>query len=280
MPDTILELSYAAADQVPEAYKSLYVEKDGAFNLNTAMFKGIKPEADFQRVHRALESEKNNHKELRTKWGNFFGDKKPEEIQAILDRVPELETMAAGKVDETKLNEIAEARANSKLAPVARERDQLKASLADKDKIIEGLQLEKKTRAIHDDVRSAATKLKVIDTAMEDVLMLAERMLEVNDEGKIVTKDGVGVTPGVDAHVFLTEMQAKRPHWWPPSSGGGGRGGDGNGGIGGDNPWSHSGWNMTKQGQMVRENPTRAAQLAKLAGTVVGGGRPPAPVKQ
>lgn len=273
MPDLVLDLSYDDAEAVPEAYRSLYVERDGKQHLNTGMFKGLKPEADFQRVHRALESEKNNHKELRTKWGNFFGDKKPEDIQAQLDRVAELEIIAKDKVDDTKLQELAETRANAKLAPVVRERDGLKAQLAEKDQIIEGFKAEKVQRAIHDDVRGVASKAKVIDTAMEDVLMLAERMLEVNEEGKIVTKDGVGVTPGVDAAVWLSEMQQKRPHWWPPSAGGGGKGGTG-GGFGADNPWSADNWNVTKQGQLAMANPQRAADMARAAGTTVGGMKP------
>lgn len=105
--------------------------------------------------------------------------------------------------------------------------------------------------------------------------MLAERVFEVDDEGNVTTKDGVGVTPGIAADVWLTEMQDKRPHWWPQSQGGG-AGGSGGGGAGGKNPFSAEGWNLTEQGRLVRENPEKADQMAKAAGTTVGGGRPAA----
>ncbi|QFR59625.1 hypothetical protein P6F33_gp24 [Pseudomonas phage Quinobequin-P09] len=98
-------------------------------------------------------------------------------------------------------------------------------------------------------------------------------MLEVNEEGKVVTRDGVGVTPGIDATVWLTEMQSKKTHWWGPSQGGG-AGGNRSGSGGGANPWSADGWNMTEQGRILKENRSRAEQMAKSAGTTIGGPRP------
>jgi len=76
--------------------------------------------------------------------------------------------------------------------------------------------------------------------------------------------------------VFLTEMQDKRPHWWPKSVGGG-AGGSGNGFGGAANPWTAENWNMTQQGAYVKENGMdKATQMAKAAGTTVGGMKPAA----
>ena len=64
---------------------------------------------------------------------------------------------------------------------------------------------------------------------------------EIQDKGLIaprITRDNVGVTPGIDPAVWLSEIQAKRPHWW---------------------------------GEMVG---TGAEQMAKSAGTFIGGGKP------
>jgi hypothetical protein len=75
--------------------------------------------------------------------------------------------------------------------------------------------------------------------------------------------------------VWLTEMQAKRPHWWGTTSGGGSRGNNGSGGPpSGNNPFSREHWNMTEQGKLIRTNRVRAEQLAKSAGTKIGGGMP------
>lgn len=276
MPDDImLEPQYAKPEEIPEAFRGLYEERGGVHLLTK--IKGLTTTADMTRVQRALDSEKKEHGTLKTNWTAFFGDKKPEDVRAILDRVPELETIAAAKnINDEKLNELAETRFRSKFAPVERELGTLKTTLAEKDAIILGYEQRERTRTIHDGVRAEAAKSKVVDTAIEDVLMLAERAFELNEKGELVTKDIAGQTPGLQPSVWLTEMQAKRPHWWPASKGGGAGGGLG-GANAGDNPFSHAGWNMTAQGRLHQENPERARQLAAVAGTTIGGLRPPAP---
>ena len=93
----------------------------------------------------------------------------------------------------------------------------------------------------------------------------------------MVTKDGIGVTPGIQPEAWFTDLQGTRKHWWGANIGGGGAGNRG-GNNAAENPWSAENWNMTKQGVLVRENPQKAEQLAKLAGTTVGG-KKPAPKK-
>jgi hypothetical protein len=133
--------------------------------------------------------------------------------------------------------------------------------------------MREKQRLIHDAVRSAAIASKMIDTAVDDALTLAERMLTITDDGKVVTKEGVGVTPDSDPTVWLSEIQTKRPHWWPMSQGGGARG-SGGGGGGVTNPWKASSWNLTEQGRILREDEARADRMAAAAGTTVGGPKP------
>lgn len=129
---------------------------------------------------------------------------------------------------------------------------------------------------IADAVRSAVGKSKGFQSsAVEDAITLAERVLEIDDSGNVVTKDGVGVTPGVGADVWLTEIQSKRPHWWGETIGGGASGNRGGAsGYGGNNPWSHDHWNLTEQGRILTTDRKKAEQLAKSAGTSIGGKRP------
>jgi hypothetical protein len=124
-------------------------------------------------------------------------------------------------------------------------------------------------------VRKARIAAKVIDSAEEDALLLAERMFEVSEDGRVTTRDGVGVTPGVEPDVWFTEMQAKRIHWWPPSEGGGARGGKGGNGVG-SNPWSTKNWNITAQMQYVTQHgEEKGRQMAELAGSSLGAIAPP-----
>ena len=81
------------------------------------------------------------------------------------------------------------------------------------------------------------------------------------------------MAPGLKVDGWLREMQKMRPHWWPETEGSG-AGGGGPLGNGAANPFSAKNWNLTEQGKIYRENPVLADQLAKSAGTKVGGPKP------
>ena len=84
-----------------------------------------------------------------------------------------------------------------------------------------------------------------------------------------------------EAKEWLKDMQEAKPHWWPASQGGGA--GGGRGGLGGaraDNPWTKEGWNLTKQGQFVRQfGDAKALEAAKAAGLSGLGSTKPAESK-
>ena len=133
-------------------------------------------------------------------------------------------------------------------------------------------------RDMSDAVRAVATEMKVISTAIPDVEMVAAAYLERDTTtGEFIVKaDAKGVTPGTDVRTFMKEMQRLRPHWWPQSQGGG-AGGGGGGLSGADNPWSSEGWNLTRQGQIVKEHGiARAQEMAKAVGSRLGATRAPA----
>lgn len=254
---------------VEDHFHGLYTERNGKFELTG--IEGVKTQADVDRLQTALNKERNDHKGLREKYAPLAAF----DTADILDRYNRHEELLAaseGKLDDTKINGIVESRIRSKLGPVERERDTLKAQLAERDQIILGYQTKETQRAISDKVREAATGAKILPEAFDDALLLAERVFELAEDGRVVTKDNVGVTPGIDPSVWFTELQTKRPHWWGPSVGGGGRGSQTPGGS--TNPWSNENWNLTEQGKILTANRSRAEQLAKAAGTSIGGPRP------
>lgn len=264
-------------DDVDEKFRDLYTEVNGKFEItgieDVTLLTPVKKLKD-ENAKRRIDERK--AREALAPFTALVGERKLEEVQAMLDRYPELEAAAEGKLDEGKINGLVEARLKTKLAPVERERDQLKAQITERDGIISAYKTKETIRTVHDAVRDAIGKQQGFQqTAIEDALMHAERMFEVDENGKVVTKDEVGVTPGIDAVVWLTEMQQKRPHWWGTTSGGGSRGNNGSGGSPtGNNPFSREHWNMTEQGKLIRTNRARAEQLAKSAGTTIGGGMP------
>lgn len=259
-------------DDVPENFRELYIPKNGKYEISG--IEGLKTQADIDRLQTALTNERKEHKALKDRV-SLLGDKKIEEVVDILDRLPELEAAAGNKIDDVKINEIVESRLRSRLAPVERERDKLKKEKETAE--AENLQMksQKTVRDIHDDVRNTVAKIEGFQaTALDDVLMYAERMFERTEDGKTVTRDGVGVTPGISPDVWLTEMQTKKPHWWGPSVGANAHGGKFKVPTG-VNPWSHDGWNMTEQGKVFAADRVKAEQMAKSAGVPVAGGTRP-----
>lgn len=250
-------------DDIPEVLHAEYVEQGGKYVLQV---EGMRPQADYERLQTAHTKEKNDHGALKQTVRNIFGEEKLEDVRIKLDRIPELELAAEGKLDDEKLNNIVEGRVRTKLAPVERERDQYKAKVNELEGTVGELTNKEKRRLIRDKAREAGVAAKLRPEAMDDFLLLADNVLEVRaDDNEVVVKDNVGFTPGVQPSVLLTDLQPKRPHWWGESFGGG-SGGNRDNSRGASNPYGKASWNMTAQGQLMANDPTKAEQMAKAAG--------------
>lgn len=270
-----LRITHDSVDDIPEAYRELYTEREGKWHLTGIA--GVKTQGDIDRLTSALQKERDEHKTTKDKLHQWDG-LELDDVRQKLDRFQELEVAAKGKSEEldTKLEELTEARVRSRLAPVERENTTLKTKLEKLEKEYQEMVAKEVQRQISDAVRDACTKgTKVLDSAVDDVLMLAGAVFEVTEDGVVLTKENpFGVTPGLAPDIWLQEMQPKRPHWWPTNQGGGSKGSGNIGGIG-KNPWTHDNWNMTEQGKFVQEHGMeKAKQAAAAAGTTVGGGRP------
>ena len=269
-----LEAIHKTLEEIPEQYRDLYSERNGQFELTG--INGVKTQADVDRLSVSLTKERDDHKATKQKF-QVWGDLDYEETIAKIDKIPELEAAAKdGGIDEEKMNELVEARIKTRLAPVERDLAAAKTEVDTLSQENTGFKAKETKRTIHDSVREALVETKVLDVAHEDALALAERVFEVAEDGRVTVKDESGFTPGITPKDFLGEIQAKRPHWWAPSQGGG-AGGGGHGGIKGDNPWSKGGWNLTAQGAYAKEHGVeKAAEAAKQAGSAFGSTHPPA----
>lgn len=265
-----LQIIVETLDDVDEKYHDLYTEKDGKFELTGV--EGMKTKADVDRLQTALTKERAEHKNLKERV-KLLGDRKIEDVIVELDRIPELEAAAKGGKN---VDELVEAKLRAKIVPIERERDKYAKELDEAKATIGNYESASRVRKIHDSIRSAVGKQQGFQkSAIEDAVTLGERLFEVLDDGSVVTKDNVGVTPGISAEDWLADRKNDKPHWWGTSQGGGAAGSRGAGATG-DNPWTNGGWNLTKQGQIIREDPKRAEQLARAAGTTIGGPKPEA----
>jgi hypothetical protein len=271
-----LKAIHDSKDEIPEQFQELYTEKNDKWELTGIT--GVKTQADIDRLSSSLEKERAAHKETKELFSPWR-DMNHEEIMSKLDRMPELEAAASGKLNEAEIEEIVAKRVEgtikSKTSPLER---QIETFQKERETLLaenESFKAQNKRRTIHDAVRASLTEAKVLSTAHEDALMLAERVFEISDDGKVITRDQVNVTPGVAPEVWLTEMQDKRPHWWPETRGGGAPGGKGGGGLK-TNPWSKDNWNVTEQHRIAKaEGMDTARQYAQAAGSDIGATAPP-----
>ncbi|MEG0323599.1 MAG: hypothetical protein RR619_06340 [Raoultibacter sp.] len=271
MGDT-LELSYDDKTKIPTAHADLYTEVGGKWTLTGV--NGIKTQADIDRLQGALDKERNDHKSVKERYAPI-SSYKIEDVVSRLSEYDELKIRAStGGVDDKKLDELVEARIKSRLSPLERQLEEYKNSLASKDAKIGEFESKDVQRRIKKAVAVAAKGAKVVDSAVDDAIIQGQQLFHLTEDGRVVAKDNVGITPGIDPTVWLSDMLKSKPHWFGSNVGGGSGGGNGGGNGGGQNPWSHEGWNMTEQSRIYRENPERATTMAAQYGV-----DPLAPVK-
>ena len=279
-----LKTLYEKQEEIPDGYGELYVEKSGKWELTG--IEGVKTQADLDRLNAALVKERTDHKAVKDKLTKF-GDVDPDTLPATMEQLNEanarLATLTAeGKIDESKVTERITAAVTSAVGPLQRDKQALERKLeAEAKKTAEAkaandaLQLSIKQERIRAQIRDAAIAAKVLPTAIDDAVLVGERMFDFTDDGRLITKNDAGVTPGLDPKEWAKDMMEKRPHWWPVSVGGGSRGGTGGGVNDKDNPWSATGWSITRQGQAVTElGLAKAGELAARAGSRIGATKP------
>jgi hypothetical protein len=282
-----LKTTYEKAEDVPPGFEELYTERGGKLELSGV--EGVKTQADIDRVQAALVKERNDLKEAQKLLGKFEGFN-PDELPAQLEELTELRSKVEGLKADGKLNEeqIA-ARVEASVAratgPFQRDLKTANAALEaarnlvkEKDGVIQTLTTSQKQENIRRALRDAAIDAKVISPALDDAVLVGERMFEMSEDGKLVTKADAGCSAGLSPKEWAKEMQAVRPHWFPVSQGGGAAGGRGPLATGKENPWSRDGWNITEQGRKVKEfGEAKAAEMAAKVGSKLGAIRPPKP---
>ena len=267
-----IELEYSDMNSVPEQFRELYEEKDGKAVLVGVT--GMKTQADVDQVRTALGKERDAHKVTRDKL-RAWGDSDPTEIMGKLDLLKGIEDKIGGDLTKLDESDLVKGKIAQATGPLTRQIETLNGQIAEKDQKLGEYAGKERARQISDIVKDAATKSGVHATAIGDIELVAGSMMEFDDAGKLVVRDGVnGATPGLDAAGWLAEMQKTRPHWWPNSSGSGANGKGQFGGFTGNNPWSGEHWNMTEQGKILSADRSKAEQLAKAAGTTIGGPKP------
>jgi len=286
---SILKTSYETETDIPTGYADLFTEQGGKFVLTG--IEGLKTERDTAALKTALEKERAARKTADDKVKKFekLADKDPEallaletEAEELRARVEELEAeegKGAKPADKATIKEaVDKAVANAKklhdraIADLQKQIADAKKDADDQKTNATTLDGKLKGGAIRAALTQAALDAKVEPPAMRDVLMYAGAFEAVEDgvdaQGqpimRVVTREGAGITPGLDPKSWLSDQRSTSSHWWAPSVGGGARGSDGK--PLGENPFDKKNPNVSKAMQLEATDPAKALQLANRAG--------------
>jgi hypothetical protein len=267
------EFQVDSLEGLPEAVREHYVERNGKFEI---VVNGVKTQGDVDRVMGSLKKEREEHDITKAKLRSF-GEFTPETVEATLAELEDTRLQLAaikkegGPADED-IEKLVESRTQQRVKPIERKLSQLTTQLEELTGVNKSLIHEKTRGNILADVLEAG-RLKEVGIDADalapgaDVELWAERVFERTEDGKTISKEGVGVTPGLSPKEVFIDLKAsgQRRHWFGVTQGAGAPGSKG--GADQDNPFKEGkGFNLTKAAQIVRDDPARAERLAKAAG--------------
>jgi hypothetical protein len=156
-----------------------------------------------------------------------------------------------GAVDQARLDEV-QALNQGGLEKLTAERDTLQARLAD-------IQIDQ-------GVLAAATARGLRRTAIPDITARARRAFRLLEgQPRILADDGATARPGKDGPMTIAEwidtQVADAPHLFESNTGAGAPGGAPAPLASLDNPWNPQTFNLTKQCELMRQDPAKARAL-------------------
>lgn len=259
---TVLQATYDKKEDIPSQYVDLYKESNGVFSLTV---KGLVPQDNVDRLNEALRKEKNDHKASKQKYKALAGlDLTPEEIVTRLDEYDVLKA-GQGSKDGKFTEEEVNARIKAATAPLERDINSLKSERETLNADIANYKKKDEDHQFRQQIAELGQKVGLRTVAQDDAYRFAREVCEINEDGQIVTKEGInGVSPYLTLENLLRDVSTTRPHWFEETNGGGSSGNRGSGSSG-NNPWTDAHWNVTEQSKLIATNREQAQLLANSA---------------
>lgn len=257
-------------NQVDEAVRSFYVEKDGKFFLNVTPTDGYELD-NVANLKTALGAERKARGDLETQLKEFEG-LDPKKAKAAINKAAELAKFDPEKEADRIAEEKFKAREEQLKAKSKEAEDALKLTLERRESQVKKLLVE-------NEIKAGLGKLNPLDDARDAIELLAAqavRTKEVNGEfvvevvdnnGNPRIKDVQGNPMGIAD--YLSELREKRPALFKAEqkSGVGIQPNTGTpGSTTSKNPWMKDSFNITEQMTLMNTNPSLANQLKQAAG--------------
>lgn len=211
-------------DSIPETVRDQYVESEGGkFRLDLDGYEdpaGLKSALEKERSEK-----KDRDRQLREMQKQYDGidPEKTREMLSRLEQDEESKLIAEGKMDEVINQRTERMRSDfeSKLTQAQQEAEAAKTFAG-----------KFRSRVLSDEIRSAASKIGIVDTAVTDAVYRAKELFEVDDEGNVVPTEAAGLDANgkpLTPETWLESMRDNASHWFPTPKGGGAPGNDGKG---------------------------------------------------
>lgn len=265
-------------DDVAAELHALYIERDGKFVLDVEQ-DSIREHPNVVALSNALARQKDDNRkakeriaELEAKIKGLPEDFDPTEVEALKEKIAELEAAADGdpkskekqQKDAARLREMLDQKMAAERKRWETEKAELQRQIADKSARIAKLLVDNGLDAAMDGANIDPKYRKAVRAMLRDQVKVVDR-----DDGSSVAVVETDLDPELALDRFVADWSQSddgRIYVGTPKGGGAGGGG---GGATTKNPWSKDHWNLTEQGKLIRENPTKARQLAKEAGKQV-----------
>lgn len=188
MPE--LDYSLETLENVPEEFKGLYIEneKDGKKTYQLSV-KGVKPQDEFDKVYKALSSER-ELKNTYEKNLKAFGDWTPDKIKTMQDEFDSLKKAKNSTSEEDFLKRLNEVK-NTNAIEMQKLKDEYsknesdyKKQLEDKEKMITEMRLETALTALYNEKGDPSGRDLAIQLAKNELTWNA-------DANEFRTKDGL-----------------------------------------------------------------------------------------
>ena len=260
-----LKSVHETSEEIPEGLNEFYVEKDGKFHLAV---EGMTEKAKLDEFRNSNIELKKQVEQMSQSLDTFNGidPKKAKDALKKISGLEDKELMDQGQFDELfKKKELELTGKIDALQSHATEQE----NTASRYK--EELETYRVTSAIQTAVNEAGTPQS---SAIADILARAKTSWNIDDKGNLFCVDETGKarysengTQYLSPKEWALELIQTAPHLFASSSGGGANGSGRSTKT--DNPWASGNFNMTKQGEILKDNPALAERLATEAGVAL-----------
>lgn len=249
-----------------EAIRNLYKEQsDGSYLL----------EVDGAVPKKKLDEFRKTNVALKKKLEKFDGID-PDEAKEAIERKEEFDAADGdGAATAEKIREAAERIANERVEKMKQTHEKQLDNLKTENG---GLKRSLEDRVIGDALRKAGTAQGLRAEAVDDLIARGRSVFKVDSDGNLISLESDGETPKLNdkgdafgANDFVGGLVKSAPHLFGDSKGSDSRGSGSGGGsdANGPNPWAKDTFNLTKQGEMIKDDPQKAKRLAAKVGKVI-----------